>query len=561
MLTLVNGDAVRIPLPDQSIHTVVTSPPYWGLRAYEGIEPTVWPGVTYCPMPGVEPITIPGDKDCDHVWGEERVQYQRGSASDQSTLDGGPQSGGEGRVQEVSQGQWCQRCGAWRGMLGLEPSVEMFIGHLVLVFREVRRVLRDDGTAWINLGDSYSGSGKGSGGRGAWHGTKQRTNAGSIGLPVQDWNQTGLKPKDLCGIPWRAALALQADGWWLRSDIIWTKGLAFCEDYAGSCMPESVRDRCTRAHEHVFMLTKKPRYFWDREAVKEDAVGRDPGNTYHKGAEAWLEGDKFQRTKVGLAEMGPVAKRNLRDVWAIANHDAEFAKFCGAQGVDIGALLTAYRDGQRDLKDAWAVNPASYPGSHYAVFPAELVEPCIKAGTSEHGVCPICKAPWERVTKKTAKVDPSAKESWFDHGKSSEYQMGRAQRGKRYLDRTVGWRPTCDCTVSVDSGALDPNTGEGIDVARTPEPVPATVLDPFAGSGTTGEVARRLGRDCVLLDLSHDYLAEQAAVRLEIDKLKAWHGGNGNGNGHRNRNGNGRKHESTILEGLPLFAMTEKEMA
>jgi len=157
-------------------------------------------------------------------------------------------------------------------------------------------------------------------------------------------------------------------------------------------------------------------------------------------------------------------------------------------------------------KDVFCVNPGSYPGSHYAVFPPDLVEPCIKAGTSEHGVCSECGAQWERVTKKTAKVDPSAKESWFDHGKSAEYQMGRAQRGKRYLDRTVGWQPTCD---------------------HDADPIPATVLDPFAGSGTTGEVARRLGRDCVLLDLSHQYLVEQASKRLELDKLRAWGKGNG----------------------------------
>jgi hypothetical protein len=183
------------------------------------------------------------------------------------------QVAGYGGQRDASQGQFCHLCGAWRGSLGLEPTPALYVAHLVEVFREVKRVLREDGVLWVVIGDSYAtGGGRvgrcpGGGEQGErwgkrWSGVDDLTQPNRLPIP-------GLKPKDLCGIPWRVAFALQDDGWFLRSDIIWAKGISFCDTYSGSCMPESVRDRPTKGHEYVFLLSKSARYYYDQEAVRE----------------------------------------------------------------------------------------------------------------------------------------------------------------------------------------------------------------------------------------------------------------------------------------------------
>jgi hypothetical protein len=200
----------------------------------------------------------------------------------------------------------CPKCGAIRvdQQIGLEETPEEFVAKLVAVFREARRVLRDDGVAFINIGDSYAGSGKG----GNPEAGKQATNAGSqsvgvlygTGVTAREAAVTnvtrrtfdGIKAKDLIGIPWMLAFALRADGWYLRQEIIWAKP---------NPMPESVRDRCTKSHEHVFLLSKSQRYLFDAEAISEEATNREPGNKTHKMAEAYADGDEHHRTKGGLA--------------------------------------------------------------------------------------------------------------------------------------------------------------------------------------------------------------------------------------------------------------------
>ena len=221
----------------ESIHCVVTSPPYFGLRDY-GLPAQIWGG----------------EPDCDHEFGAGIHGGGSSGFLNGSTLQGGPL--GEER-RPTWESRVCQRCGAWQGSLGLEPTVEMYVEHLVEVFREVRRVLRKDGTLWLNLGDSYANDGK-------WGG---KTGGKQAYLPAADLERngrqkraTGLKPKDLIGMPWRVAFALQADGWWLRSDIVWSKP---------NPMPESVKDRPTRAHEYLFLLSKSERYYYDHVAVRE----------------------------------------------------------------------------------------------------------------------------------------------------------------------------------------------------------------------------------------------------------------------------------------------------
>ena len=271
-LTVYGGDCREVlrELPAESVHCVITSPPYWGLRDY-----------------------------------------------------------GQG------------------GQLGLEQTPEEYVAAMVDVFREVRRVLRSDGTVWLNLGDSYASSG----GERTYGSSDNGTGRGP-GTKRHDVPASGLKPKDLVGIPWRVAFALQADGWYLRSDVIWSKP---------NPMPESVTDRPTKSHEYLFLLAKSARYFFDADAVREPNVINPKWNygseDYRRDItqdEQKTDGD-FRRPKSsgdgwsGFAPAGPNGTgRNIRSVWTIAT--------------------------------------APYPGAHFATFPPKLVEPCVKAGCPSDGV-------------------------------------------------------------------------------------------------------------------------------------------------------------------------------
>jgi DNA modification methylase len=347
------------------------------------------------------------------------------------------------------------------GQIGLEPSPEEYVADLVTVFCEVRRVLRDDGTVWLVLGDSYAGSGRGLNGDGTpgKAGAKNRTNRGTqVGVYTEV--DAGLKPKDLMMIPARVAIALQSAGWYLRSDTIWAKGLSFCESYAGSCMPESVTDRPTSAHEHVFLLTKNATYFYDNEAVREPSTGQT-GNA---------------------ADFRRDTKEHLLPGQAHTQHRLD--------------RMPTEDNGTRNLRDVWAINPAGYRGAHFATMPTALVEPCIKAGTSERGCCPACGAPWKRVVDRVALGERD--DTGRTHG-GAEQRMGKAappERGWEATHSTVGWTPTCGC----DAG----------------EPVPCVVLDPFSGAGTVGLVADRLGRHYIGCDISQEY-NRMARERITAD--------------------------------------------
>jgi DNA modification methylase len=363
---LIRGDARRIPLADKSVHMVLTSPPYYGLRDY---------GCT--------------------------------------------------------------------GQIGLEETPEQYVSTLVDVFREVRRVLRDDGTMFLNLGDSYNGGGgfspdaPSNQGKAISRRAKTFESRKRIG-----WD--GLKPKDLIGIPWRVAFALQADGWYLRSDIIWSKP---------SPMPESVGDRPTKSHEYVFLFAKSANYFYDTDAVAEPAS--DPDRPAQPAYNRALRGDPYAGQNRGT--WGDVGRRNRRSVWTITT---------------------------QPLKAA-----------HFATMPPKLAVLCIKAGTSRKGCCPRCGAPWRRRVRKSrvatrpgtdSKVNDALK-SIVNHVHHAA-QVGNRDPLRHTTDiRTVGWESTCTCLE--------------------PRPVPCVVLDPFGGAGTTPLVATALGRHGIALDLKPEYLA------------------------------------------------------
>jgi len=230
------------------------------------------------------------------------------------------------------------------GQLGLEKTPEEYVAKMVAVFAEVRRVLKPEGTCWIVIGDSYAGGGRG------WEsckpGGKQLTNQGVIGVAKSDI-PVGLKSKDLCGIPWRIAFALQADGWWLRQDIIWAKP---------NPMPESVTDRCTKSHEYIFLLTKSASYFYDNEAIKEDSVDEES-----------YAGRRF-RGKVAVFASGCVP---------------------GSDGNTLlsgGNQILGKKYEKRNKRDVWTVSVETNNTGHYATYPEELIRPCLLAGCPKGGV-------------------------------------------------------------------------------------------------------------------------------------------------------------------------------
>lgn len=360
--------------PTGSLHCVVTSPPYWGLRDYGG-PPSVWGG----------------DVDCFHEW------------------------------DEASQ---CVNCSAWQGHLGLESSPEEYLDHVVEIFRDVRRVLRDEGTLWLNLGDSYCSTAPGTMGdplhkRGVFAGLREETaKARRKFRPV---TPEGMKPKDLVGIPWMVAFALRADGWYLRSDVVWAKSISG-QIQRGSCMPESVRDRPTRAHEYLFLLTKSEKYFYDQHAVLEPHTMRPQARPH---------GHKRRRPGVDMPE----------HTWGGTQRDE--------------AAVDGNPDG-RNLRTVWAVNPQPYKGAHFATFPPDLVRPCILAGTSARGCCSHCGAPWCR--QESAVWEPSCACTGADvvpctvldpfSGSATTGHVA-LQHGRKYvgLDRNSDYLPLAEARI------------------------------------------------------------------------------------------------------------------
>ena len=310
---IIQGDCIEgmRTLPAESIHCVVTSPPYYGLRDYGTAS---WEG---------------GDESCDHMGKpmatRANVNNNTGGADVKNATYFEP-------FKDV-----CGKCGARRvdQQIGLEESPDAYVAKMVDVFREVRRILRSDGTVWLNLGDSYAGNPNNTRGDGAGGGKERGLAMGFNGaIPKMKITQ-GLKTKDLIGIPWRVAFALQADGWYLRQDIIWHKP---------NPMPESVTDRCTKAHEYIFLLSKSERYYYDNEAVKEKAG--TPAQLRNKSQEGYH---------------------------ADYPHGARFSEGDRVWG----------EDGMRNRRSVWTVATKPYAEAHFAVYPPKLIEPCILAG------CPV----------------------------------------------------------------------------------------------------------------------------------------------------------------------------
>lgn len=274
------------------------------------------------------------------------------------------------------------------GQVGLEETPQEYIQHLVDIFQEVHRVLRDDGTLWVVIGDSYCTIPYGKNGSNAPDPKfKQRastTQANRKKLP-------GLKNKDLIGIPWSFAFAMRSAGWYLRQEVIWAKSISGPLYRGGSCMPESVRDRATRSYESIFMFSKFPKYYYDHEAIKEEAVSKHAaGNSFHRPERIGRgEGSKDVCSET-------YKKRNVRSVW----HYEDPTLLSSWLAKEHPEILERFLAEQSPTPNVWNISIQAFKGAHFATFPEALVLQMVLAGTSDKGVCPECGAPWKRVIQK-----------------------------------------------------------------------------------------------------------------------------------------------------------------
>jgi len=382
----------------------------------------------------------------------------------------------------------------WVGSLGLEPYPEMFIEHLSEVFSYIWRILRPDGTVWLNLGDSYAGSGKGptghngigdAGERQGFTGNPGRFKTSTLGggqstnlnQPGRSVTGFGLKPKDLMFMPERVAMRLQQDGWWVRSKIPWLKR---------NPMPESADDRPTTATEWVYLLAKSENYYWDAEAVRMGQEWIPPKNEPTRGrgyGEARSAGGRREADRDG--SFGTGSRHRRTHDWFLESWQG---LILNEQGDPLGLL----------------VNPNPYHGAHFATSPPKLVEPMIKSSTSEKGKCPACGAPWSRA--ETTGWRPTC-----EHGSDWLVSCGACNG--------TGWIGDPPSDQEINAGPFDhvPSSQRTNGVRCTecqcgkvtatdyPEPRPCVVLDPFGGSGTVAMVADRLSRDAIVCELSTEY--------------------------------------------------------
>lgn len=420
-------------LPSGSVDCIVCSPPYWGLRTYK-TEPIVW-----------------GDNYCEHEWITEEFKQHSGRGDCQSSKKYSAQ---EPVPDMVLKRDFCLKCGAWKGELGLEPTIELYISHLIQIFNEVKRVLKKTGTCWVNIDDSYA-SGKGTcfnpgGGKGSFSSHGDRKDSGVYPLDrgnVAMLKAEGLLPKSLCLIPSRFALAMVENGWILRNDICWNKP---------NPMPESVKDRFTGSWEHLYFFVKNKRYWFEQQFEAANPLTQRDKPVNAREAEGNMTSGNDRRINYEKTRH-IVFNRNKRDVWEITTQPS-FPEIIDGKEV-----------------------------KNFATFPEKLCEVPILAGCPAQ-VCKKCGKAREKIYKATGHIN---KRESAHAPKSSPTKVDST--GWDYTTRPTGEYTDCGCNAGFTSGV---------------------VLDPFAGSGTVGAVAKRLGRKYIGIELQPKY------CKLHIKRLQ-----------------------------------------
>ena len=540
------GDCAELMqgFPENSIDLVVTSPPYWGLRDYGEETVKVWGGTP----------------ECEHEWGESLPAAKSGHKNigfaERSQQN---YSGGGHKIVTIAEkhcpseaGQFCSKCGAWCGSLGLEPHPQLFIDHLVEICREIKRVLKPSGTFWLNLGDSYA----------SMKGKCYNPGGGATSLPQDAFKELTreqnpnrmlksdggwLQPKQLLMIPARVAIALQHDGWILRNDIIWHKP---------NHMPSSVKDRLTCAYEHVFLFAKARRYYFDLDAIRQpqsastiqritqpnvmnqpggdkqrELRGEGGGNASRsadmvkslarnyedwyfseRDKKSWHDHEHDKTMGFGQQKRGFKVKniphprgKNPGDIWEIdaANTGSRNKPPYKQNNPHLARITEGREAGHSKGKnpgDLWRIPTTPFPGAHFAVFPPALIEPIIKAG-SPRWICSKCGKPRERIVEKIRYIEHPQREGRnvkaVQFSKEENKYVSGGTLGLIAQEETVG---LSDCGCEADW-------------------VGGIVLDPFAGSGTALRVARKLGRGFIGIEINPEY-AEMCERRVRSDTYK-----------------------------------------
>lgn len=440
-------------IPDKSVHTIVTSPPYWQMRYYDS-PAVIWDSET----------------ECKHLW-----KNLAGKISSDPEAKG---------FRKDFEYLICTKCNCGYGELGLEPTPELYISHMLEICDTLWRILRDDGTFWLNMGDCYAGSGQEQGHKpGDWN-LNRRSGDSNFQVRTARPVVSGLKRKDLVGMPWMLALALRDAGWYLRRDVIW---------YKRNAAPESPKDRPITAHEYLFLLTKRPFYFYDNEAIKEKDHPDGRKKTIRKKTDRYTGKDEN------------LFQDNQHERWT----------------------------GKRNKRSVWDIPTKGFKGAHFATFPPELIIPCIMAGTSQLGCCPVCGKQWERVVIPTESYRQYLGQSFLgDRSKIKDRKIGKSQskisNTAYHLDsdyRTLGWVLKCGCYGYKPlpfSGYWDGDDfieykNKCGRYLKKPERCPSIVCDPFMGSGTTAEVAIHAGRHYTGAEINPEYTKIQ---KKRLEKFK-----------------------------------------
>jgi len=449
------GDALAElkKLPAESIDMCMTSPPYFGLRDY-----------------GNEQI-FGGDRDCEHTWGINPVEHDAVRYRGHNANVGSNKNPEIHQGKEKSGGQDCIYCGAWKGQLGLEPTPELYIEHLNEIFNEVKRVLKKEGTLWIVIGDTYAGSG-GAGGDYNKGGLRE-------GQPKFKQGETKLPAKCLCMIPERLAGALIQDGWILRNKIIWSKPNA---------MPSSVKDRFSNRWEYIFLFSKNQRYYFDLDAVREPHSTKEnrPFGIVRNREWGYDSKENYLRdTKIpkessesyGAPRARYHRKETKSEIMHKYNPTYPTDRSCGEH--DIG----------KNPGDVFEINTQPFPEAHFAVFPEKLCEKPIRAGCPEE-ICKKCGKARERiVSQERMNTRPGLntgkrKSGTIQDPNKELHKSDLSKYRQKIIYKTDGWT-SCNCNAGFEGGII---------------------LDPFAGAGTVGVVAKALGRRFILIDIKKEYI-------------------------------------------------------